>query len=84
MPKRSISRRASPMAGQTCGSLQHAYPEGRSIANSAALAECPSNGLQRLSCLSGHLFGKVREILCLFGQPFDLLAHVCGRQFEEL
>ena len=63
----------------------HDYSEGQArIANSAALVECPSNGLQRLSCLSGHLLGKVREILCLFGQPFDLLAHVRGRQLEKL
>ncbi len=38
------------------------------IANSATLAECPSDGLQRLSRVSGHLVGKVREILYLFGE----------------
>ena len=55
----------------------HDYSEGQvKTANSADLVECLANGLEWLSGLSGHLLGKVREILCLLRQCFDLLTYV--------
>ena len=51
---------------------------------SAALVECLANGLEWLSRLSGYLLGKVREILCLFRQCFDLLTYVRRRHLEKL
>jgi hypothetical protein len=41
-------------------------------------------GLEWLSGLSCHFLRKSRELLCLFGQRFELLTNVRGRKLDNL